>query len=228
MIKNYGQFCGLAKASSVLGERWSLLIARDLSVVPRRFKDLHEGLPGIPTSLLTTRLRDLQLAGVITRVAAEQPGGGVLYGLTPHGKALEPILDALGRWGASVMDTPEPDDVITDVSLAAALRAGFQSGVIEEPSTFAVHAGPATAWARASAESILVGAGAPEFEAGLVIHSGPKLRALLAGSITPQTALESGAVRIDGAVELFERFTQAFSIPQNEIITSHEVDHSSH
>ena len=67
MTKDYGQFCGLARASSLLGERWTLLVLRDLSVGPRRFKDLHEGLPGVPTSLLTNRLRDLEAADVVAR-----------------------------------------------------------------------------------------------------------------------------------------------------------------
>lgn len=212
MSKDYGQFCGLAKASSVLGERWSLMIVRDLSVAPRRFKDLHEGLPGIPTSLLTARLRDLQSAGVAVRVAADQPGGGVLYTLTPHGRALEPILDALGRWGASTMDLPQPDDVITDASLAAALRAGYQ-GESRGEVTYAVHAGPASAWARTTPGSIRVGPGFPEGAADLTIHCGPELRALLAGDLTPQAALERGVARIEGDPELFEEFARTFHVP---------------
>src|SRR5690625_4525820 len=72
MGKDYGQFCGLAKASSALGERWSLLIVRDLSVAPRRLKDLHEGLPGIPTSVLKKRLSELKVAGCIDHVAINQ------------------------------------------------------------------------------------------------------------------------------------------------------------
>src|SRR5690625_3904343 len=101
MVKEYGQFCGLARAASLLGERWALLVLRDLSIGPRRFTDLHQGLPGVPTSLLTTRLRELEEAGVVARTAHDSPGGGVLYRLTQHGEQLTPILDALGRWGAA-------------------------------------------------------------------------------------------------------------------------------
>lgn len=216
MSKDYGQFCGLAKASSVLGERWSLLIVRDLSVASRRFKDLHEGLPGIPTSVLTARLRDLQATGVVARVADERPGGGVLYSLTPHGRALEPILDALGRWGAGTMTVPESDDVITDASLAAALRAGYRPGVADSAASYVVHAGPAVAWADATSDSVTVGAGAPDFDADLTIHSGPELRALLAGDLAPAAALSSGAVRIEGSPEVFERFAATFHVPLTE------------
>lgn len=213
MGKDYGQFCGLAKAGGVLGERWSLLLLRDLSVGPRRFKDLHDGLPGIPTSVLTRRLRDLQAAGVVFRVADELPGGGVLYALTPHGAALGPILDALGRWGARTMVVPEPGDVVTDASLAAALRAGYRPGVLRETTNYAVHAGPAVAWARATPDQVTVGTGQPEAAPELGIHAGPQLRALLAGRLTPADALASGAVRIEGSLEAFETFARAFHVP---------------
>jgi len=217
MGKDYGQFCGLAKASSALGERWSLLIVRDLSVAPRRFKDLHEGLPGIPTSVLTTRLRDLQVAGVVARVADEQPGGGVRYTLTSHGEALTPILDALGRWGAETMAAPEPGDAITDASLAAALRAGYQPHATDSAARYVVHAGPAVAWAEATPDTVTVGPGSPRFETDLTIHSGPELRALLAGNIAPAAALSSGVARIEGSPEMFERFARTFHIPLKEV-----------
>lgn len=213
MSKDYGQFCGLAKASSVLGERWSLLIVRDLSVAPRRFKDLHEGLPGIPTSVLTARLRGLRATGVVTRVADEQPGGGVLYRLTPHGQALEPVIDALGRWGAETMAVPESGDIITDASLAAALRAGYRLGVADTATRYVVHAGPASAWAEVTPESVMVGLREPDFAADLKIHSGPELRALLAGELAPAAALSSGAIHIEGPTELFERFAATFHVP---------------
>lgn len=216
MTKDYEQFCGLAKACSALGERWSLLIVRDLSVAPCRFKDLHEGLPGIPTSVLTARLRDLQTSGVVTRVAAEQPGGGILYKLTPRGEALKPILDALGRWGAETMAVPEPEDVITDASLAAALRAGYQPYATDSTTRYVIHAGSARAWAEAAPDSVTVGPGTPETDADLTIHCGPELRTLLASQLTPAAALSSGAVHIEGPPEVFERFALTFHVPLTE------------
>lgn len=213
MSKDYAQFCGLAKASSLLGERWSLLILRDLSVQPCRFKDLLEGLPGIPTSVLTTRLRDLQASRVVTRVAGARPGTGVLYALTQHGAALEPVLDALGRWGAATMGAPEPDEVVTDASLAVALRAAFRPGATSSAATYAVRTGTATAWATTTQDSVTIGAGAPELAPDLTIHCGPELRALLAGTLTPTAALTSGVVRIEGSPELLERFACAFRVP---------------
>lgn len=220
MSKNYGQFCGLAKASALIGERWTLLIIRDLSVAARRFKDLHVGLPGIPTSVLTTRLRDMQVAGVVDRVAEGQPGGGVLYRLTPHGQELVPILDALGRWGAATMTTPEPGDVITDASLAAALRAGYRAGAADSSNTYAVVAGDARAWAETAPDALAIGTGVPPRSADLTIHGGPELRALLAGALTAKDALSGGVITIDGPPELLERFTQTFRVPWTRTISA--------
>lgn len=213
MSKDYEQFCGLAKAGSILGERWALLILRDLSVGPRRFKDLHEGLPGVPTSVLSTRLRELQEAAVIVRQVEDRPGGALLYALTPHGEQLRPILDALGRWGAHSMAAPGASDVITDSSLAAALRAGFRPGMVAAPTCYLVRAGSAAAWAIAGPERVDVGTGRPESAPDLTIHSSPHLRTLLAGRLTPDAALASGALRIEGPFEAFETFARIFHVP---------------
>lgn len=143
--KDYGQFCGLSRAASVLGERWALMIVRDLTVGARRFTDLQAGLPGIPTAVLTARLRELEGAGVVSRVAAPAPARGVLYELTPRGRELHPILDALGWWGARTMDAPRETEVVTDASLAAALRSAHTPGAVTGPLTFHVRSGGASA-----------------------------------------------------------------------------------
>src|SRR5699024_1195084 len=131
----------------------------------------------------------------------------------PHGQGLAPVLDALGRWGAETMDAPQPGDVITDASLAAALRAGFRPGVSDTTTGYMVEAGSAVAWADAKPNSVTVGAGAPDFAPDLTIRSGPKLRALLAGELAPAEALSSGAMSIEGPPEIFERFADTFHVP---------------
>lgn len=216
MSKDYGQFCGLAKAASVLGERWALLVARDLSVASLRFTDLHQGLPGIPTSLLTTRLRELEAAGVVERQVAAQPGRGAVYALTAYGKELQPALDALGRWGAQRMSTPEPDDVVTDGSLAAALRTAYKP-TRSIAATYQVHAGPATAWATVEGRDVVVGTGQPTTTPDLIIRSGPQMRLLLAGRLSPHEALDSGEIDIEGSKAAFEAFASAFHVPLDNL-----------
>lgn len=215
MSKYYGQFCGLAKASSLLGERWTLLVLRDLSVGPRRFKDLHEGLPGVPTSLLTNRLRELEAADVITRKASETPGGGVLYTLTLNGEELVPILDAIGRWGARAMVVPEPQDVITGPSLAAALRAGYRPGALASQVTYQIQAGSAVAWAVAGPKEVTVGEGTSPINPDVTIQGDPRLRLLLAGELSATEAISTGAVRVEGSQRMFDDFTRAFQVPLN-------------
>src|SRR5690625_1366451 len=220
MTKNYGQFCGVAKAASVLGERWALLVVRDLSIGPRRFNELHKGLPGIATSLLTTRLRELEGAGVVERLVAALPGRGSTYALTKYGQEFLPVMDALGRWGAQRMREPEPGDVVTDSSLAAALRAAFQQQIaVETPGTFQIHVGFASAWAGISADGVEVGAGTSASKPDLVLRASPEFRLVLAGEVSAEEALRSGVIEVEDAAEAeanLKTFTEAFHVPLDD------------
>src|SRR5690554_5737361 len=122
--RNYGQYCGVTTALELVGERWALLIVRDLLVGPRRYTDLKQGLPRIPTNILSTRLKELQEGGVVRRVPLMNCG--LVYDLTPYGRALEPIMLELGRWGFQAMGEPEEGDVVTGDSLTMALRTAFR------------------------------------------------------------------------------------------------------
>jgi DNA-binding HxlR family transcriptional regulator len=99
-VKTYGQRCPLARALNVIGERWSLLVVRELMLGPRRFTDLLDGLPGIPTNMLTTRLKDLQAAGILTKRTLPPPTAVTVYELTEAGRALGPALAELRDWGS--------------------------------------------------------------------------------------------------------------------------------
>src|SRR5947207_3573486 len=111
-MRSYGQFCGLAKGLDVIGDRWTLLIVRELLVRrPSRYTDLRTGLPGIPTNLLADRLRDLEDAGLLRRDVSPGPGAVPVYALTPRGEALETVIAALGRWAAPLLQTPMKGDV---------------------------------------------------------------------------------------------------------------------
>src|SRR5437016_11764986 len=99
-MRSYEQQCGLARALDMVGDRWTLLIVRELLIRPCRYTDLQYGLPGIATNLLADRLRQLETDGVITREAASPPIATTVFRLTRRGEALRPVLEALGRWGA--------------------------------------------------------------------------------------------------------------------------------
>lgn len=122
-MHSYKQYCALAKALDVIGDRWSLLIVRELSVRgPCRYTDLRFGLPGIATNLLADRLRELEQAGVIRREAAPPPIATTLFHLTPRGEALVPAMHALGRWGAPLLAEATDDDVFRSHWLSLPLR----------------------------------------------------------------------------------------------------------
>lgn len=108
--RSYRQYCGLAKAMDALGERWTLLIARDLMLGPRRYGDIRKGLEGLTTNLLAGRLKEMEAAGIIVKEKPAPPSRGYVYALTPAGRDLEPVLLALGKWGFRYMEKPSPLD----------------------------------------------------------------------------------------------------------------------
>ena len=110
-MRTYDQYCAAAKALDVVGDRWTLLIVRELLIgQPLRYTDLRYGLPGIATNLLADRLRELEAQGVITRELAPPPIATTVFRLTPRGEALKSVLVALGEWGAPLL-ADVPDDI---------------------------------------------------------------------------------------------------------------------
>ncbi|MDA4108037.1 winged helix-turn-helix transcriptional regulator [Mycolicibacterium holsaticum] len=129
MGRDYGQYCGLARALDVVGDRWNLLIVRQLLVGPARYRELRAGLAGIATNLLADRLRDLESAGVVERTLADD-GGAITYALTPWGAELREPIEGLIRWSTPLMVRgPEGDEFRAEWLLLAlpALFAGRAS-----------------------------------------------------------------------------------------------------
>src|SRR5262250_3306346 len=112
-MRSYGQYCSVAKALDVVGDRWTLLIMRELILQgPCRYTDLKRALPGIATNLLADRLRDLEAAGLIWREEAAPPVATSLFHLTAAGAELEPVLTTLGAWGIRYMAAPTERDEV--------------------------------------------------------------------------------------------------------------------
>jgi DNA-binding HxlR family transcriptional regulator len=125
----YRQYCGLAKALDVVGERWTMLIVRNLLLGPLRYSDLLHGLPGITTNLLAKRLREMEDAGLIERARSSSAGDASAYRLTPTGSGLEPAVHALGRWGWQWMGSPGRGEYRSLEFLLVALRRRYLGGV---------------------------------------------------------------------------------------------------
>jgi len=123
LVRTYGQACALAKTLDVVGDRWTLLIVRELMIRGGcRYTDLQVGLPGIATNLLAERLTELTEAGLVSREAAPPPVATTLFRLTRRGAELGPVVDALGRWGAPLVATASSQDVFRSHWLALPVR----------------------------------------------------------------------------------------------------------
>ena len=211
--RTYGQFCGLARALELVGERWALLIVRDLLVGPRRFTDLRQGLPRIPTNVLSERLKELEHAGVVRRRVLPRPAASVVYELTDYGSQLDDVVMRLGLWGAQSLGEPGPEEIITPDSMTMALRSTFRPEAARGLNVrYELRLGEIVLHARVTNGRLVVGEG-PLADADLVIDAGPGIKALFAGDVTPSQAIDSGILRVTGDPALLERFAELFQIP---------------
>jgi DNA-binding HxlR family transcriptional regulator len=121
--RSYGQHCAVAKCLDLVGDRWNLLIIRELLDGPQRYGDLHAGLAPIATDMLAGRLRDLERAGLVRKGDLPMPATGSAYELTDDGLALEDVVNAMARWGRPLMASLQPGDIVRPVWLVRALRA---------------------------------------------------------------------------------------------------------
>jgi DNA-binding HxlR family transcriptional regulator len=125
-VRTYGDRCGIARALDIVGERWALLVVRELLLGPKRFTDLRAGLPQIGPDVLSQRLRELEASGVVRRDKLPPPAASQVYALTERGRALEPVVLELGRWGSHV---PGPEDAPLGADAAMlALKTMFGPG----------------------------------------------------------------------------------------------------
>lgn len=198
LSRSYGQFCALAYALDVVGERWTLLIIRELLNGPRRYTDLMEGLPGISTNLLADRLKNLEQRGVIGRRVLPPPAGSTVYELTPVGMALERATVELGRWGAQFLPPSLEGLALPSVgSMALAMKAFFRpEAALEMNETFELRLGEETLQVQIREGVMRTQQGVGwrpdtilEMEMGVFVG-------LFAGQLRPDEALAAGLVRV--------------------------------
>lgn len=205
-MRSYGQYCSIARALDVVGDRWTLLIIRELLIRGAcRYTDLKDGLPGIATNLLSDRIRELEAAGLIRREDAPPPIATTLFHLTDAGEELQPVLAALFRWGARYMTEPAGGDQ-------------FRGHWFAFPVSFFLHdhepGGPPVSIELRTASSpvvIEVSGGAVTTRTGraaapdLVLHGEPQLiLALFSGQLTAVEARSHG-LEISGDASVLKR-----------------------
>ncbi|MFN8440782.1 MAG: winged helix-turn-helix transcriptional regulator [Caldilineaceae bacterium] len=216
--RSYNQLCGLAYALDVVGERWTILVIRELVAGPRRFTDLMDGLPGISTNLLTERLKELEQHGVIQRRVLPPPAASTVYQLTKLGKALEPTLLELGKWGSQfVPESIKNCQMLHLGSYALTPRTFFRPCLAQEMDvTYGLYVGEEVQTVRIAQGEIDVQQGEPSHAAMSLYTEVPIYLGLLTRQIDPQEALAGGLVRVEGdPAELF-RFLQLCAMPRQE------------
>ena len=205
--RTYDQFCGIARALDLVGERWALLVVRDLILGPKRFTDLRRGLAGIGTNILAARLKELERGGVVRRRTLPPPAASTVYELTDYGRALEGPLLALGRWGALSIGERQDGQSLRSEWLAVALKAFFRPEAAREVrATIGLRFKDGAFCARIDAGSLLV---EPDTRDGadLVLTTEPEtLIGFLAGAGVPAAALAP-----QGDVALLERLPEIFA-----------------
>jgi len=211
--RSYNQYCAVARALDVVGERWTLLIVRELLTGPRRFKDLLEGLPGIGTNLLAARLKDLERYGVVRRATLPPPAASKVYELTELGRSLEPVIAALGRWGLEFLGTPDREDDLRPgwavVAMRSALEQEAARGLRE---TYEFHIDEETFHLRVTDGEVEALQG-PAVEPDLVVRGGAEaFLALVAGRVDPAEALDSGEIQFEGDQETLARCVEVLGL----------------
>ena len=208
--RDYGEYGGVTRALELVGERWAMLIVRDLLVGPRRYGELAEGLPRIPSNILAARLKDLQAAGVLRRAPRSRV---IVYELTPYGRELEPVVLALGAWGFKSLGDARDEQIITPDSLTMDLRTAFRPQVAATlPATaYSARLGGAELLIRVDGSALDVARG--DGPADLAFAGGHGIHRLISGELAPERAIATGEVQLlRGTGLLLDRFASTFHL----------------
>jgi DNA-binding HxlR family transcriptional regulator len=213
--KSYNQYCGLAYALDIVGERWTLLIIRELIPGPRRFTDLMAGLPGISSNLLTERLKGLEQQGIIGRRVLPPPAGSTVYELTPVGQALEKTLLELGKWGSQFVPPTANGAALLNVgSYALTLKTFFRPGQAQETDeTYELRIDDEVLQVQVREGEIEVWQGEALRPDAVFYADISSYLGLLTGRIRPDEAVAKKLIRIEGDVEALERFLGLCRLP---------------
>lgn len=207
----YHQYCALARALDVAGDRWTLLIVRELLPGPRRFTDLLDGLPGISRKLLTERLRDLERDGVVARRELPPPAARQVYELTDDGRDLGLASAPLIAWGAGRMGDPEPEDSFRPrwaaVAMASLANREAAAGVSE---TYQFLVGNSAFRFTVDNGSIELCDGRAEDPAVVLTADEETFAEIASGKLAASSALASGALTVAGDEQAKKRLREIF------------------
>lgn len=214
--RSYREACRFAHALDLVGERWALLVVRELLLGPKRFTDLREGLPHASTNILSERLRELEQNAIVRRRKLPPPYASTVYELTEWGRELEPVVTQLGAWGARSPIPPDAREIgvdsivlalgsLFDPEVAGDLNASYDVQIGEERFSVEVDSGQVELHRGGSADS----------EAVFVLPDAATMAGLLSSQLDPEQALASGGLKIErGGKQSLKRFLRLFPMPE--------------
>ncbi|MEV8637280.1 winged helix-turn-helix transcriptional regulator [Streptosporangium sp. NPDC051023] len=210
--RSYNDPCGIARGLDVIGERWALLVVRELLLGPKRFTQLRLGLHGASQNVLSQRLRELEQAGVVRRRKLGPPAAAWVYELTEWGRDLEPLLMALGRWGSRIPVTSETELGLD--ALILALRTMFDPRAAQGlRATYDLRIGDDRFLAEVADGRLDIVRGDPGGRADAVVETDvTTLREIVFGGLPLADAVGSGALKIGGDRQAVERLTGLFPL----------------
>jgi DNA-binding HxlR family transcriptional regulator/putative sterol carrier protein len=211
--RSYRQYCAMARALDVLGERWTLLIVRELLTGPKRFKDLLEGLPGIGTNLLAGRLKELEGEGLLRRTTLPPPAGSAVYELTGRGRDLEPVLMGLARWGVDLLGEVRPGEAFKPAWAVQTMKATFRPEAARwVRETYEFRVGEDVFHVRVD-DGVSEPEYGPAWEPDLVLRTdSDTFLALVSGRTDASDAIEAGRLDIEGDAEALARAGEIFGL----------------
>jgi DNA-binding HxlR family transcriptional regulator len=203
--RSYREYCAIARSLDLLGQRWTLLVVRDLLLGPQRYSDLLEGLPGIATDILTARLRTLEAEGLVRRRDLPAPAHTTVYELTDSGRRLGPVIRALGELGLGLLGTPAPDEPVNAGPVVMSLMLSFR-GDPDLVETYGLEIDGREFGVAVDRGTVRTERGAPGDPAVTLRTDARTLVLLLRREPIP-----AGALEVEGDPSALERFVAAFA-----------------
>jgi DNA-binding HxlR family transcriptional regulator len=219
--RTYGQGCGTAFALDVIGDRWALLVVRELVLGPKRFTDLRDGLPGIGPNVLSQRLKELEDARVIARRVLPPPAASTVYELTDWGSELEEVIVQLARWGARSPDLPREAETQAEW-VVLGRRAVYDPDDEPAPAAYELRFGDEVFWAAIDDGAIRVGRGSVSDPVAVIETDPETLAMVVQGGLKTTAALKSGALTlVEGDRRTLDRFLSLFRFPPSGAVAIH-------
>ncbi len=211
--RTFDQHCPIARTLDIVGERWSLLIVRELLLGPKRYTDLRQALPGMWTNLLAGRLRQLERSGVITHIDLPPPAARTVYQLTERGRELEPVLLELGRWGIPTLSGRKKAGLPLATSVLLGLRAFFRpeaAARIDE--RYEIRLGAEILTAVVQHGRLDFRPGPPDDPAATLLADPARLLDVRLGRIDAESAIKQGLLRFEGPDARVRRLRRLFAL----------------